>query len=144
MKMRLTQFSKVKVPKMPSTPPPKVSSRSSKNTLDPLLRVHHKKVALAKLQPYTRAMKVVASKDISIEYAHIYTNDKVNQEHDLSLKVLGELEKEFREQNKSYSLVVMVDDYSFPDPSFDYDEFVGWLREKSFSQDVLFRESQLI
>ena len=55
-------------------------------------------------------------KEISIEYAHIYTNDKIGEEHELSLKLLTELEKGNKED---YSLVVMVDDYSFPDPTID-------------------------
>lgn len=80
-------------------------------------------------------------KEISIEYAHIYTNDKIGEEHELSLKVLSELEKGNKDD---ISLVVMVDDYSFPDPSFDYAELVTWLGEKGFKPDVTFRESQLI
>lgn len=80
-------------------------------------------------------------KEISIEYAHIYTNDKIGEEHELSLKLLTELEKGNKED---YSLVVMVDDYSFPDPTFDYGELIAWLSEKGFKPDVTFRESQLI
>jgi len=38
----------------------------------------------------------------------------------------------------------MVDDYSFPDPSFNYEEFISWLAEKGFKPDLMIRESQLI
>jgi len=38
----------------------------------------------------------------------------------------------------------MVDDYSFPDPSFDYEAFTGWLRDHGFEPDIILRESQLI
>lgn len=38
----------------------------------------------------------------------------------------------------------MVDDYSFPDPTFDYDEFSEWLAAHDMRPDLLFRESQLI
>ncbi len=77
-------------------------------------------------------------KSLSIEYAHIYTNDKIGEEHELSLKVLDELQKE------DAALVIMVDDYSFPDPDFNYDELFNWLAERGHKPDVMIRESQLI
>lgn len=80
-------------------------------------------------------------KEISIEYAHIYTNDKIGDEHELSLKLLKELEKGNKED---YSLLVMVDDYSFPDPEFDYNELGNWLGERGFGPDLIIRESALI
>ena len=82
------------------------------------------------------------SKDISIEYAHIYTNKDIGDEQKLSLDVLEKIKKEFKE--KELSLVVMVDDYSFPDPSFDYSGFSKYLEEQGFQPDVVLRESQLI
>jgi len=77
-------------------------------------------------------------KDVSIEYAHIYTNSKIGEEQELSLKTLGEI------REASESLVVMVDDYSFPDPTFDYDSFTSWLAEYGHQPNVVMRESQLI
>ncbi len=77
-------------------------------------------------------------KNLSIEYAHIYTNDKIGEEHELSLKVLDELQKE------DAALVIMVDDYSFPDPEFNYGELFGWLSERGHKPDLMIRESQLI
>jgi len=38
----------------------------------------------------------------------------------------------------------MVDDYSFPDPTFNYENFIKWLSENGFEPDISFRESQLI
>jgi hypothetical protein len=80
-------------------------------------------------------------KDVSIEYAHIYTNNHIGEEHELSLEVLGRVKEQ---EAGEISLVVMVDDYSFPDPSFDYVTFLEWLSEKGFKPDLVFRESQLI
>jgi len=80
-------------------------------------------------------------KDISIEYAHIYTNNKIGEEHRLSLDILSKISKE---AGHTTSLVVMVDDYSFPDPSFDYGEFSTYLGEHGFKPDLIIRESQLI
>lgn len=81
-------------------------------------------------------------KDLSIEYAHIYTNNRIGDEHALSLDVLKKMTR--RKDRKTYALVVMVDDYSFPDPTFKYRAFVRWLSERKFKPDFVLRESQLI
>lgn len=81
---------------------------------------------------------------ISIEYAHIYTNDHINDEHKLSVEVLKEAVKDIEKDNDEHSLVVMVDDYSFPDPTFSYDDFLKWLETQGFAPNFLLRESQLI
>ncbi|MCU0660513.1 MAG: hypothetical protein MUD00_02790 [Candidatus Pacebacteria bacterium] len=81
-------------------------------------------------------------KDISIEYAHIYTNKKIGEEQKLSLTVLRDLVKEH--SGKNISFVLMVDDYSFPDPSFGYGGLKDWLNENGFKPDIMIRESQLI
>jgi len=86
----------------------------------------------------------MAIKDLSIEYAHIYTNNRISAEHQLSVRVLGSLKRRYEEEGKSMSLVVMVDDYSFPDPTFNYDEFSAWLESEGLKPDLLIRESQLI
>ena len=81
-------------------------------------------------------------KDLSIEYAHIYTSGRISDEQKLSLEILDNLIKERGDQN--ISLVVMVDDYSFPDLSFDYAVFLNWLSKGGFKPDLVIRESQLI
>jgi len=82
------------------------------------------------------------SKQVSIEYAHIYTNKEIGEEQKLSLEVLGNIIKESSKENTS--LVVMVDDYSFPDPAFDYGSFADWLAGHGFKPNLILRESQLI
>lgn len=79
---------------------------------------------------------------MSIEYAHIYTNQTVHEEHELSLKKLDEALKQYTESE--VALVVMVDDYSFPDPTFDYEAFAAWLNSRDGKPDLIIRESQLI
>ncbi len=83
-----------------------------------------------------------SKKHISIEYAHIYTNNKIGDEQKFSLEILTDISK--KQENKNISLVVMVDDYSFPDASFDYGIFTSWLKENGFEPDIIIRESQLI
>ena len=80
-------------------------------------------------------------KDYSIEYAHIYTNQEIDLEHEFSTNILQDVFSEFA---GTKSLVVMVDDYSFPDPTFNYTELNIYLSGKGFNPDLLLRESQLI
>lgn len=81
-------------------------------------------------------------KKYSVEYAHIYTNESSSKEHDICIEILREVTGNI--QNGEVSLVVMVDDYSFPDPSFDYGVFFWWLLEEDVHPNVTIRESQLI
>ncbi len=82
------------------------------------------------------------TKDISVEYAHIYTNNKIGEDQKLSVEILRKLQEE--NKGKMISLVVMIDDYSFPDPSFDYESFSVWLGTEGLEPDLMLRESQLI
>jgi hypothetical protein len=79
-------------------------------------------------------------KNISIEYAHIYTNKQISKEQEVSLSVLQKI----KENEQNISLVIMVDDYSFPHPSFDYEKFSKWLADAGQAPDIIIRESQLI
>jgi hypothetical protein len=81
---------------------------------------------------------------ISIEYAHIYTHQQIDEEHKLSLKVLRETLGNSEHEKNDASLVVLVDDYSFPDPTFDYVSFTKWLETEGYKPDLVIRESQLI
>jgi hypothetical protein len=83
-------------------------------------------------------------KDVSIEYAHIYTNQRISDEQKRSVEALGRLVEKLDSQNQSISLVVMVDDYSSPDPTFDYKAFEDWLEAEGYGPNLLIRESQLI
>ncbi len=83
-------------------------------------------------------------KDVSIEYAHIYTGGSIDTEYVLSLDVLSKAREEYAALGKTASLVVLVDDYSFPDPTFSYNIFLKELAHKGFAPDIVLRESQLI
>jgi hypothetical protein len=83
-------------------------------------------------------------KDVSIEYAHIYSNSEIREEHQTAIDVLDKITKSLMADGKKYSLVVLIDDYSFPDPTFDYNAYVIWLAEQGFKPNFIYRESQLI
>lgn len=82
--------------------------------------------------------------NISVEYAHIYTHQHIDDEHKLSLELLEEIISNINADGNTASLVVMVDDYSFPDPTFDYDQFTEWLAQEGSKPNLVIRESQLI
>lgn len=82
--------------------------------------------------------------NISVEYAHIYTHQSINDEHKLSLRALGETVSSIESEKNTAFLVVMIDDYSFPDPTFDYARFTSWLADQGRKPDLIIRESQLI
>jgi hypothetical protein len=79
-----------------------------------------------------------------VEYAHIYSNQEISKEHKTSIGILKKIKGDLQKSSLSSSLVVMVDDYSFPDPTFDYENFLSWLEEQGYKPDFLIRESQLI
>jgi hypothetical protein len=82
-------------------------------------------------------------KKISVEYAHIYTNQDFNLECDVFKEQLDTLSQ--TTERSDVSLVVMVDDYSYPDPNFDYSSFVNHVEDSTkYIIDNLIRESELI
>lgn len=83
-------------------------------------------------------------KDVSVEYAHIYSNSEIAEEHHTALDILGKVKDKLDKEAESFSLIVLVDDYSFPDPTFDYNAFSQWLADKGYKPDYMYRESQLI
>jgi hypothetical protein len=83
-------------------------------------------------------------KDVSVEYAHIYSNAEISKEHQTAIDIIGRVTGRLQKANETYTLVVLVDDYSFPDPTFDYVTFESWLAEKGFKPNYIYRESQLI
>lgn len=82
-------------------------------------------------------------KDISVELCHIYTNSMVEQEHELSKLIALPMLEGYENSNTSFSIAILIDDYSFPDPSFDYNAFHKWLDLDKYSVRTC-RESQLI
>lgn len=83
-------------------------------------------------------------KEISIEYAHIYTNNQIFEEQNLSLTILKNIFEEQKINRADISLVIMVDDYSFPDPTFNYDLFIEFLGNNELPPDIIVRESSFI
>ena len=85
------------------------------------------------------------SVDCSIEYCHIYTNEDINDEHAASVEALRAIVSNLRNQGTTYALCVMVDDYSFPEtsPNFDYDKLLQWLADQQAAPHFLIKEGSL-
>ncbi len=81
-------------------------------------------------------------KKYSVEFAHIYTNEDVHKEREIELLVLNNLFKKI--DRNDVGILVMVDDYSFPDPTFNYNNFKNNLEKIGYKIDYSIRESQLI
>jgi hypothetical protein len=81
-------------------------------------------------------------KELSIEYAHIYTNQQFDIEQKKSVELLEGIMQD--KDKKDLVFTIMIDDYSFPDPTFDYHDLITHLSCSGFTPDISIRESMLI
>ncbi len=79
-------------------------------------------------------------KDVSIECAKAYDTDSGNKD---SLDALREQIDSLSKENKSHSLVLLVDDESYENKDFDFDSYSKWLQESGFKEAAIYRESQI-
>jgi hypothetical protein len=79
-------------------------------------------------------------KDYSIECAKAYAS---NEGDEASLVTLGKLVRQLSEENKTFSLVLLVDDVTYPDKTLDFDAYAKWLEGGGYPQATVFRESQI-
>jgi hypothetical protein len=82
--------------------------------------------------------------DYSVEYCHIYSNETIVPEQAESLDHLVAIRKRLDAEDKTYSLCVMLDNYTFPDREFDKDKFLGWLKSRGETPDIFINEGDLI
>lgn len=74
----------------------------------------------------------------SIEYSHIYKDQRIGEQHLASIDRLHELESDGDKR------VVMIDDYSPDYGDLDYDEFIEFLSDNDAEPDVVITESSLV
>src|ERR1035438_9962284 len=82
--------------------------------------------------------------DYSVEYCHIYSNETVGPEQAVSLDHLVEIREQLEAEGKTYSLCVMLDNYTFPGRDFDKDRFLKWLESRNERPDIFINEGDLI
>ena len=81
--------------------------------------------------------------DFNIEYAHIYTNESFSDEHLKSIKILQKILQDFKKQNKTYSLAILIDDYNPSESILDVKGFVNKLSEVGAEPDYVGYEAKL-
>lgn len=81
--------------------------------------------------------------DYNIEYAHIYSDEVFNQEHIESLSVLELILRILKNDNKTYNLNLLIDEYHPDDKSLDIDDFLNKLKFRGYYPENLFLESDL-
>jgi len=81
--------------------------------------------------------------DYNIEYAHIYSDEVFNDEHIESLNVLELILRILKNDNKSYNLNLLVDEYHPEIKSLDIDDFLNKLKFRGYYPDFLYLESYL-
>ena len=79
-------------------------------------------------------------KDYSIECAKDY---KSNEANEVLIAELKSLKSKLASEGKTFSQVLLVDDTTFTDKSYDLNNAVSWLDSAGLQPEVVFRESQL-
>lgn len=62
--------------------------------------------------------------DYNIEFAHIYSNEKIGKEQLESVNIVKDLVKKLDKKNKTYTLCVLIDEYHPVYSNFNLDEFL--------------------
>ncbi|MCX6786118.1 MAG: hypothetical protein NTZ18_04715 [Candidatus Komeilibacteria bacterium] len=81
--------------------------------------------------------------DYNIEYAHIYTDQDFNLEQIASIEKTKEIIQDLEKRKKTYSLVVLIDDYHPHQIKFDQQAFVSKLKNFNLMPDYIAFESKL-
>lgn len=82
--------------------------------------------------------------DYSIEYAHIYTNESFAKEHVNASEVLYQISEDLKNRGKSFSKVVMIDNYNPTDHILDIDFFMKNLKRVGAEPDFYLFEKDLV
>jgi hypothetical protein len=81
--------------------------------------------------------------DYNIEYAHIYADEDFNSEQKESIKVLDLVVKIIKQDNKTYSLNLMIDEYHPSKKKLNVQKFLTKLKKNNYYPDYLCMESDL-
>lgn len=81
--------------------------------------------------------------DYNIEYAHIYSDEVFKQEHIDSLNVLELILRILKNDNKSYNLNLLIDEYHPEINNLDVADFLSKLKFRGYYPDHLYLESEL-
>jgi len=82
--------------------------------------------------------------DFNIEYAHIYVNEGFNSEHKKAAFLFVERTKELGELGKSYSSVVLIDDYNPSEHLLSEERFLHLLAKRNAAPDFVGYEARIV
>ena len=85
--------------------------------------------------------------DYNIEYAHIYSDGKFDEEQIASVNKTKEIIRDLEKNKKTYSLVVLIDDYHPNKIDFDqnkFNKFIDNLKTLGLTPDYITLESKLV
>lgn len=81
--------------------------------------------------------------DYNIEFAHIYADDKFGDEQIKSIKLLNRLVKDLKLRKKSYSTVILIDEFSPKEKMLNEKKFIDLVKEYNAEIDFIGYESKL-
>ena len=80
--------------------------------------------------------------EFNVEFAHIYADQEFGQEQIKSILKLKKVVQELQKKKKSFSSVVLIDEYSPPVCTLDEKYFLNKILEHNLSPDFIVYESQ--
>jgi len=81
--------------------------------------------------------------DYNIEFAHIYSDQQFNKEHEASIEKLKVVIKDLEKNNKTFNLSVLIDEYNPSKHKLSIDQFVKQLENYGIKIDYVGLESKL-
>ncbi|MCM8803621.1 MAG: hypothetical protein NC827_10030 [Candidatus Omnitrophica bacterium] len=88
-------------------------------------------------------IKTLKLSDYNIEYSHIYTNETFGDLHKKSVVILKNLIKKLKKRERSYTLSVLIDDYTPTTHLLNIKEFLLQLKNLGAYPDYVMYESKL-
>jgi hypothetical protein len=82
--------------------------------------------------------------DSNIEFAHIYVNESFSSEHYRAIALLQEEIRSLELKKKTYSTILLIDDYNPTEWLLDLDKLLNELKEQKSLPDFVVLESSLI
>jgi len=81
--------------------------------------------------------------DYSIEFAHIYLDQKFNTEHKKSILLLKKIKRKLKKRGKNFITLVMIDDYNAKRHVLNVEKFIENLIKLKAKPDFIIFESKL-
>lgn len=81
--------------------------------------------------------------DYSIELAHIYADEDIGDDQIRSLEEGAMIIKQLSSNSKSFSVSILIDDYSVPNFTVDPNELIDLAKSHGISVDFIVREARL-